>query len=557
MGRKRINGSAPMAWAAGLCLSLGLNGAAWTGDAVPAGPPAPAIPAAPVAPADNGPLDVNACQILITYAGIPNSKSGRTREEALALATQLLTELGQMPDRFPAYVEKFSEGSKAEGGSVGPFRRGRMTPAFEQAVFNLPMGGISPVPVETPYGFHIVKRIAVPAVYAARFILISWDSAGRLGGITALRTEEDARKIVDKVYADLQANPDHFREDMMFYSDDPLKQRGGQLPEFYPGRAEPALTQAVEKLAINGIAPPFKSRYGFMIVQRQELLRNRTALTGFTSALHLVVSYAGADGTLPPGTTVTPSGALTGGTDAGASQGGNAQAIQNRNWGQARDRAAELAKMAREDPAHFSELIQKNSDALDARSGGDLGFVEMKHIPPGLYDWGLTLQNLPVGAVSDPVETGAGFDILLRKELPLRLHARQILVSWAGKMTKVVRDQPAAARQAAKYLADLKAVPPDQLEKTFAEFANKYSDDNTGKGGDLGTFAPQDYFADVTGALLKLKIGQMSDLVETPFGYAILLRLEPINPLPEEKTPLIMSGPPRVSDDPHTGRPQP
>src|SRR5439155_1006952 len=47
-------------------------------------------------------------------------------------------------------------GSAANGGDLGLFTRGRMTPAFEEAAFALQGGGLSDV-VETPFGFHVIK----------------------------------------------------------------------------------------------------------------------------------------------------------------------------------------------------------------------------------------------------------------------------------------------------------------------------------------------------------------------------------------------------------------
>jgi peptidyl-prolyl cis-trans isomerase C/peptidyl-prolyl cis-trans isomerase SurA len=42
-------------------------------------------------------------------------------------------------------------------GSVGKFHRGDMDPAFSAAAFALKSGEVTDV-VETPFGFHVIKR---------------------------------------------------------------------------------------------------------------------------------------------------------------------------------------------------------------------------------------------------------------------------------------------------------------------------------------------------------------------------------------------------------------
>ncbi|MBQ8321173.1 MAG: peptidylprolyl isomerase [Clostridia bacterium] len=61
--------------------------------------------------------------------------------------------------------------SGKSGGNLGDFGRGQMVPEFDTAVFAMEVGEISPAPVKTQFGYHLIKlnskKAAEPMEYEA------------------------------------------------------------------------------------------------------------------------------------------------------------------------------------------------------------------------------------------------------------------------------------------------------------------------------------------------------------------------------------------------------
>ena len=76
-----------------------------------------------------------------------------TREEAEAIIKEL-----EAGGDFEALAkEKSKDGAAAQGGDLGYFTEGRMVPEFEQAAFALNVGDYSKEPVQTQFGWHVIK----------------------------------------------------------------------------------------------------------------------------------------------------------------------------------------------------------------------------------------------------------------------------------------------------------------------------------------------------------------------------------------------------------------
>lgn len=101
--------------------------------------------------------ELKVAQILVAA---PKSKGEEGIAEARKRIEQLQAEL-KGGASFESMVTKYSDDkfSRDQNGILPVFGVGRMTPAFETAAFNLKKPGDVSAPVQTDYGFHVIKLI--------------------------------------------------------------------------------------------------------------------------------------------------------------------------------------------------------------------------------------------------------------------------------------------------------------------------------------------------------------------------------------------------------------
>jgi parvulin-like peptidyl-prolyl isomerase len=106
------------------------------------------------------PDTIIAQHVLVAYRGAKRAPKGvtRTKVEAKARANEVVSKI-RSGTSFEDAVKTYSDDSSSVDrvGSLGKFHKSDMDPAFGNAAFALKVGEVSDA-VETPFGFHVIKR---------------------------------------------------------------------------------------------------------------------------------------------------------------------------------------------------------------------------------------------------------------------------------------------------------------------------------------------------------------------------------------------------------------
>jgi peptidyl-prolyl cis-trans isomerase SurA len=171
--------------------------------------------------------------------------------------------------------------------------------------------------------------------------------------------------------------------------------------------------------------------------------------------------------------------------------------------------------------APFAQVAAGYSDARDALQGGELGWRPTNQLPALFAE---PLAAMKPGEVSPLLRSPSGFHIIKlldRKssDTPVfvtQTHARHILI----KTSELVSENEAKAR-----LQEIKR----RIDKgaDFAEQARLHSEDGSAaQGGDLNWISPGETVPEFEAAMDALKVGQVSGLVQSGFGWHLIQVLE-------------------------------
>ena len=150
-----------------------------------------------------------------------------------------------------------------QGGDLGFVGKGEMVPQFEEAVFALKKGEMSPQPVRTPFGYHAIKVSDVQDGGVQPF----GEAAAKIKEkLAAERSEQAAQAKTDEARPALAAAKDFAAEAKKLGLDvkETTAARGDGLEGI--GR-DPQLEEALFGLAIGGVSPALKTPGGLVIAR--------------------------------------------------------------------------------------------------------------------------------------------------------------------------------------------------------------------------------------------------------------------------------------------------
>lgn len=211
--------------------------------------------------------------VLVAYKGARRAqpKITRTKDEAKKIATKLAKQLKKSPADFAKVAAESSDGPGAKrGGAMRPWRKGAGMPDFEKALAPLKPGQVSGV-VESPWGFHVFKRLPVPPEHAGSHILIAFKGARRARPHIT-RSKDEAMLLAKDLTEKAKKNPADFPQLALKHSDGPTARYGGDLGVWRKGQMVPAFDEAIEKMKDGEVtAQPVESPFGYHVIKRNPL----------------------------------------------------------------------------------------------------------------------------------------------------------------------------------------------------------------------------------------------------------------------------------------------
>jgi peptidyl-prolyl cis-trans isomerase SurA len=195
---------------------------------------------------------------------VPEAASPDEIRAAAQKTSQVYDSLRGGADFAQTAMSSSASENALEGGEIGWRKAAQLPPAFAELIRTLSVGDITE-PVRTPSGFMIVKLLEkrggdtqVRDEVHVRHILIKPNE---------VRSEEETRRLVERLYERIVAGEDFATLAKSFSEDPGSALNGGDLNWIDPNSLVPEFREMMAKTPSGQLSQPFKSPYGWHVLE--------------------------------------------------------------------------------------------------------------------------------------------------------------------------------------------------------------------------------------------------------------------------------------------------
>ncbi len=212
------------------------------------------------------PRQVRAAHVLVR---VPETGGSEAEDRARAKVADVIRRTKAGGD-FGKLAQEVSEdpGTAPRGGDLGLVSRGEMVPQFEQALFALKKGEVSPEPIRTPFGFHAIKVFEIRESGRKPLKDVAPQIRSRLSGDAADRA---AKARADQIRPELQGAKD-FMAEAKKLGLQPIETTMARLDRVAGLTAPDSLEEAAFALALGGVSTPVQTPAGLVVLKSVEAI---------------------------------------------------------------------------------------------------------------------------------------------------------------------------------------------------------------------------------------------------------------------------------------------
>ena len=216
------------------------------------------------------PHQARAAHILIR---VPDTGGSEAEDKAKATAADAIRRAKAGED-FAKLARELSQdrASAANGGDLGYVAKGETMPQFEDVLFKLKKGELSPEPVRTPLGFHAIKVTDIREGGRKPKDTVAAEIRARL---VAEASQAAAKTKAEEARAALQSAKD-FMAEAKSRGLAPVETTISRPERPAPGAKPDPMQEAAFALAPGGVSTPVPTPAGFVVIKNVEALAAST-----------------------------------------------------------------------------------------------------------------------------------------------------------------------------------------------------------------------------------------------------------------------------------------